>query len=202
MIALWMMLACGAPSSAPAPVTTPAAPVATAETPSAPTWTAPLGLGRAATAEEVAAWDKDVDAGWNGLPEGRGSVAGGKALYAQKCLACHAPDAKGGAGWIGPRIVATEPKSGFGEDYKHPKSIGNYWPYASTLFDYIRRSMPQNAPGSLTDDETFALTAFLLAENEVVPKDFVADPASLKAVVMPTKTVFVRDDRGESTDFR
>ncbi len=201
MIALWWVLACGEPAPAPVAPSVPAAP-ATAFVVETPVHAGPYGVGRPATPEEIAAWDRDVDPGWNGLPEGTGSVAAGKALYAQKCLACHGPDAKGGKGWLGPLLVASEPKSGFDQDYTLPKSIGNFWPYASTLFDYTRRSMPQNAPGSLTDDETYALVAFLLAENQVVPPDFVATASTLKQVVMPSEVKFERDDREPTTQFR
>lgn len=200
MIALLSWFACSEPPPGPdAPGPDSRASVGVAE---APVYGGPYGVGRAATADEIAAWDKDVDASWNGLPEGSGSVAAGKAIYAKKCLVCHGPDAQGGKGWLGPLLVATEPKSGFDESYKHPRSIGNYWPHASTLFDYVRRSMPQTAPGSLTDDETYALVAFLLAENEVVPPDFVADAASIKGVVMTTEVKFERDDRGATLEFR
>jgi mono/diheme cytochrome c family protein len=200
VIALWSILACGeAPSTPPASSSPSNVAGATYETPA---HAGPYGVGRAATADEIAAWDKDVDPGWNGLPTGSGTVDAGKALYAQKCLACHGPDARGGKGWPGPLIVASEPKSGFDQDFSIPKSIGNYWPHASTLFDYVRRSMPQNAPGSLTDDETYALVAFLLAENQVVPGDFVANTESLKQVVMPSEVRFERDDRATTTQFR
>lgn len=161
-----------------------------------------FGLGRSATEAEIAAWDIDVDASFSGLPSGRGTVEDGRALFAQKCAACHGPDAKSGQGWIGPRLIATEPLSGFENDYKLPRSIGNWWPYASTLFDYVRRAMPQTAPGSLTADETYALVAFLLAENGAVGAEFIADQDSIRTVKMPTQVEFVRDDRESTTSFR
>jgi mono/diheme cytochrome c family protein len=192
MIALLLWFACAEP---PAPAET----VPTAKTAELPE---SFGLGKPATAEQIAALDVEVSASWAGLPAGRGSVDEGKKLYAQKCAACHAPDAKGGEGWIGPKLVATEPLSGFEKDWKTPKSIGNWWPHASTLWDYVHRSMPQTAPGSLTADETYALVAYLLAENKAVPGDFVADPESLKAVKMPTQVRFVPDDREKTAEFR
>lgn len=159
-------------------------------------------LGRAATAEEVAAWDKEVDPSWNGLPPGRGSVAEGKALYAVKCAFCHNVDLKGGEGFTGPRLVATEPHEGFGASYSLPRTVGNYWPHASSVYDYIYRSMPQNAPGSLSPDETYALLAYVLSESGVVPADFVADQDSVKGIAMPVKARFVMDDRESVNSFR
>ncbi|MEQ1571128.1 MAG: cytochrome c, partial [Myxococcota bacterium] len=161
-----------------------------------------FALGRPATPEEIAALDLDVNASWDGLPPGKGSVAEGEQLFATKCMVCHAPDAKGGKGWLGPQLVGTEPLSGFEKDWHLPKVIGTWWPHASTVFDYTRRSMPQNAPGSLTVNETYALTAFLLARNNAVPADFVADQDTLKTVKMPTRVTFVPDDRESTPTFR
>lgn len=188
-VALSLLFACEpAPEAAPeAAIARPSEVAAPASPPER------FDLGRAASADEIAAWDIDVDASWNGLPRGRGSVAEGKVLFAQRCAACHAADAKGGKGWLGPPLVATDALDP--QDYAAPRGIGNWWPYASTLFDYTRRAMPQTAPGSLTDDETYALVAWMLAENHVVSADFVADQDSLPAVQMTTAVVFVRDAR-------
>lgn len=158
-----------------------------------------LGFGREATPEEIAAWDIDVDAQGRGLPPGQGTVADGEALYRIQCAACHGLSGEGG---IGPQVIGTEPTAGFGEDYKRPRTIGNYWPYATTIYDYTHRAMPQTMPGSLTPDQTYALTAYLLAANGIVARDFVADAKTLPAVKMPTKVVFVPDDREGTTDFR
>jgi mono/diheme cytochrome c family protein len=151
-----------------------------------------LGVGRPATPEEIAAWDLDVDATGAALPPGRGTVAEGQALYAARCAACHGVQGEGG---IGPQLVAANPKTGFAEDPKIPRTIGNWWPYATTIFDYLRRAMPQTQPGSLTSDETYALVAFLLHRNEVVPAEFVADADAVRGVTMPTQVKFVEDDR-------
>lgn len=162
---------------------------------------APLGLGRPADPARVAAWDRDVDDLGTGLPAGHGSVDEGRALYVSlACAGCHGALGEGG---VGPKLVGREPTGGFGEEWRgHDRTIGNWWPYATTVFDYVQRAMPQTAPGSLTPDQVYALTAFLLAENGAVPADFVADPTSLPQVRMPTKVTFVRDDREESASFR
>jgi len=193
MIALMLACATPAPEAAPEPVAIASPPPALPER---------YELGRAATPEEIAAWDRDVDSSWTGLPAGRGTVAEGKALYAAKCLMCHGPDAKGGQGWLGPNLVAKEPTSGFAADYHPPRTVGNYWPYASTVFDYIYRSMPQTAPASLTADETYALVAFVFAENGIVAADATLDQDSIKQVVMPVQEKFVEDDRLGTNQFR
>lgn len=183
---LLALVGCGEPAEKP---------VATSSTQAAPKRAeipAKLGLGREASAEEVAAWDLDVDPTGRGLPAGQGTVAEGRDLYARQCVSCHGPKGEGG---IGPKLIGAEPKTGFGEDPKLPRTIGNWWPYATTVYDYTRRAMPQHAPGSLSPDQVYALTAFLLAENGAVPQDFVADATSLPAVKMPTTVTFVQDDR-------
>jgi cytochrome c len=102
-----------------------------------------------------------------------------------------------------PRLVGREPRDfSFATNTGAVKTVGNYWPWATTLFDYIRRAMPQTAPGSLTADETYAVIAWILAENEVIPRDQVLDAASLPAVVMPSRDRFVRDDRVGGPGFR
>jgi cytochrome c len=194
---LALVMACGTPP-ADAPTATPT-PTPTAAHPAGPPTGPALGLGRAATAEEIAAWDIDVDASGDDLPPGKGTVEEGKALYAVWCVSCHGVQGEGG---IGPKLIAAEPKTGFADDPKLPRTIGNYWPYATTIFDYVRRAMPQMAPGSLSNDQTYALTAYLLHANGAAPADFVADAAAVKAFKMPTKVTFVPDDREGTTTFR
>ncbi|MEM9209155.1 MAG: c-type cytochrome, partial [Pseudomonadota bacterium] len=128
------------------------APIASADD----AWPERFGFGHEATADEIRAWDIDVLPDGTGLPEGTGSVSTGAEIYAVKCAACH-----GATGVEGPndRLVAYPGEgfpSGTDADSWTGRTIGNYWPYATTLFDYIRRSMPQTFPGSLTSDEVYA----------------------------------------------
>jgi cytochrome c len=152
------------------------------------------GIGRAATADEIKQLDIDVMPDGRGLPAGRGSVAEGATLYAQKCASCHG---KNGEGATFDRLVATD--SGKNFDFainpKLPRAIGNYWPYATTLYDYTYRAMPFTQPGSLTPDETYALVAYILALNKIVPENAVMDRASLPQVQMPARDRFVMDNR-------
>jgi mono/diheme cytochrome c family protein len=155
------------------------------------------GIGRAATTQEVAALDIDVGPDGAGLPAGKGSVADGAALYAAKCAQCHGPKGEGMPPAY-PPIVGRDPAGEsfeFAKDAKIAKTIGNYWSNATTLFDYIRRAMPHNAPGSLNNDEIYALTAHLLNANGLVPAGAVLDSASLMQVKMPAAGHFVPDDR-------
>ena len=166
---------------------------------SAPPHPARFGVGRAASAAEIAAWDIDANPAGVGLPPGRGTHAQGVTIYAQKCAMCHGPAGEGmTAGSIAyPKLIGREPREGFpfGEDLKYVKTVGNYWPYATTLYDYMRRAMPLNAPGSLAPNELYALTAFLLAENEIIARTAVMDATTLPKVNMPARGRFVRDDR-------
>jgi cytochrome c len=154
-----------------------------------------FGFGRPATAAEIRAWDIDVAPDGHGLPLGSGSVAGGAAVYAAKCAACHGVAGAGGP--LGPALVGREPRQGFpfGRDPSLVRTIGNYWPYATTLYDYINRAMPLNAPGSLQPYEVYGLVAYLLNLNEIVPRDAVMDAHTLPRVVMPARDRFVLDNR-------
>jgi S-disulfanyl-L-cysteine oxidoreductase SoxD len=156
-----------------------------------------FALGRAPTPGELGAWDTDVGADGAALPPGRGSVGDGAALYRAQCASCHGARGEGMAPAF-PALVGRDPRGetfDFASDPRIERTIGNYWPHATTLFDYIRRSMPLTSPGSLTDDETYALTAFLLAANDVIAGDAVLDAAALRAVRMPARDRFVDDDR-------
>lgn len=154
-----------------------------------------FGVGRPPTAEELAAWDVDVDSTGAGLPAGRGDALRGAALYRQKCAACHGLRGEGIR--PNPALVGAEPRDGFpfGTDPALVRTIGNYWPYAPTLFDYIRRTMPLTEPGSLTNDEVYSLTAYLLVANGILPEGSALDSAALVAVRMPARDRFVPDVR-------
>ena len=158
-------------------------------------------VGRPAQAGEVRAWDIDVNPNGAGLPAGRGTYAAGAAVYASQCASCHGGKGEGIA--PNPKLVGAEPREFvFGRDAKVPKTIGNYWPYATTLYDYVNRAMPFNTPGSLTPDEVYGVVAFLLAENEVIGRDAVMDRETLPKVRMPARERFVRDDRAGGATFR
>lgn len=156
------------------------------------------GFGTPATAEEIAAWDIDVRPDGKGLPPGRGTAAEGAALYAVHCAACHGFNGEGG---LNDRLVVHSRGEGFPDagdpDSSQHRIVGNYWPYATTLFDYIRRSMPYNLPGSLDDDQVYALTAHLLYLNYIIPEEAEMNAETLPAVQMPARGKFVVDDRQE-----
>lgn len=160
-----------------------------------------FGFGQPATDEQIRAWDTDVRPDGQGLPAGRGTVAQGASIYAAKCAACH-----GEHGREGPfdTLVGRVPRDAFafGRDPSLKRTIGSYWPYATTLFDYTRRAMPWMSPGSLDDDEVYALVAYLLFLNEIVPEDAVMDADSLPRVVMPARDRFVRDNRRGGHEIR
>jgi len=153
-----------------------------------------LGIGRPATPSEISAWDIDVGPDGAGLPPGRGTSADGAPIYAARCAGCHGKTGKEGPNDV---LVGRLPGDAFpfARDARTPKTIGSYWPYATTVFDYIRRAMPPDAPGSLKDDEVYALVAYLLVQNELVPADAVIDAASLPKVKMPAHDHFVPDKR-------
>lgn len=147
-----------------------------------------FGFGAEATPERIAMWDVDVKPDGEGLPAGSGTVAEGEQVYTLYCVQCHGP-----TGVEGPndRLVGTEPWG----DNPTTRTVGNYWPYATTLFDYISKAMPQLTPGILTADQTYAVIAYLLHLNEIVPADAVMNAETLPRVEMPARDRFVVDDR-------
>jgi len=160
-----------------------------------------FGLGRSVSADEISAWDIDVRPDGQGLPTGAGSVQQGAEIYAQKCAFCH-----GVSGTEGPFdvLVGRLPDDvfPFAREPGTVKTIGNYWPYASTVFDYINRAMPFNAPGSLHSDEVYALVAYLLHLNEIVAADTVLSAENLAAISMPASNRFVPDTRRGGPEVR
>ena len=163
----------------------------------------PWGLGRAPTADELTAWNTNYNPTGKNLPPGQGTAAEGKAVYAAKCASCHG-DAGQGMPPAYPQLVGKDPTDfSFDNDFKIPHTIGNYWPYATTLYDYINRAMPLTAPGSLKPPEIYAVVAYLLAANGVIADSAVMNAQTLPAVKMPAREHFVVDDRvGGGASFR
>ena len=157
-------------------------------------WPGSFAIGRDATPAEIA--ELNIDFGPDGAdaPPGSGSVAEGKVVYDRNCIVCH-----GLTGREGPdaQLVGREPRDGFpfGETRGIVKTVGNYWPYATTVFDYVNRTMPLSSPGSLTADEVYAVSAYILFLNEIIPENAVMNAETLPAVVMPARDRFVPDDR-------
>ena len=143
------------------------------------------GLGREATPAEVAAWDVSIPPDGAGLPPGRGTPAQGAVIYAQKCQNCHGE--KGG-GQPNDRLVGGQ---GTLASKAPVRTIGSYWPYATTLFDYVRRAMPYTQSHSLTDDEVYAVTAYLLHLNGIIAEMSVMDAVTLPKVRMPNRENFI-----------
>lgn len=142
-------------------------------------------LGIKMTSEEVAKWQLNVFPDGRGLPPGKGTAAEGKALYETQCASCHG---EGGRGNTADELVG-QPKPPSAQD--PTKVIGSYWPYATTLYDFIRRSMPPSAPGSLKPDEIYALAAYLLNANGIIGASDVMSAETLAKVQMPNRDGFV-----------
>ena len=155
---------------------------------------APLGIGRAATPDEIKKLDIDVMPDGHGLPDGKGTVAEGAKIYAAKCQSCHGANGQGGSA---DRLVDRDSGKNwdFATNPKLVKAVGNYWPYATTLYDYTNRAMPFMQPGTLTPDETYSLVAYILNLNKLVPDETVMDKTTLPKVVMPSRDRFVIDNR-------
>ncbi|HEV8362298.1 MAG TPA: cytochrome c [Gemmatimonadaceae bacterium] len=168
----------------------------------APSEPASYALGRPPEPQEIAAWDLDVNPDGVGLPSGRATAIEGAVVYAAKCATCHGAKGEGVA--PNPPIVGREPREGFafGRDPALVKTVGNYWPYATTVYDYVRRAMPQDKPGSLLPNELYGVTAWILAENGIIARDVVIDSLSLPKIKMPARDRFVRDDRLTTPNFK
>jgi S-disulfanyl-L-cysteine oxidoreductase SoxD len=149
-----------------------------------------IGLGREAHPDEVKAWDTDVRPDGLGLPPGKGSVKDGEELYQTQCAACHGEFGESAGRWP---AVAGGRGSLKGEGPE--KTVGSFWPYASTTFDYIKRAMPYGNARSLTDDEVYAITAYLLNMNDIVKDDFVLTKENFTSIKLPNVDGFYDDDR-------
>lgn len=147
------------------------------------------GLGRMATEQEIAGWDIDVRPDGQGLPDGSGSVLDGEVVYLEQCAVCHG-DFGEGAG----RFPVLMGGDGTLDSHDPVKTVGSYWPYASTLWDYVNRAMPFGNAQSLSDDDVYAVTAYLLYLNDVVDEGFVLTRDILPEIAMPNRDGFVTED--------
>ena len=156
-----------------------------------------FGIGKKATLEEIAGWDIDVRPDGKGLPKGQGSVSLGESLYEEKCASCHGTFGEGEGRW--PPLAGGE---GSLTDDRPEKTVGSYWPYASTLWDYINRAMPFTAPKTLKPDEVYAITAYVLYLNDLVEDDFILTANNLAAINMPNEANFYIDNRPDTQNIR
>ncbi|MBV8455087.1 MAG: cytochrome c [Acetobacteraceae bacterium] len=149
-------------------------------------------FGQPISPADLAPWDIEILPSGRGLPPGRGTVAQGEVIYAAKCEGCHGAK---GAGQPNDRLVGNQGTIVPGVNPAAYNTIGSYWPYATTLFDYVRRAMPWNQPKSLTNDEVYAVSAYLLNLNGIIGADDVMDAQSLPKVRMPNRNGFIRFPR-------
>jgi len=149
------------------------------------------GIGKPASEKEIKAWDSGIAPDGKGLPPGSGTSKQGAKVYAERCAKCH-----GATGKEGPFDRMVGGKGTLNTD-RPVKTIGSYWPYATTIWDYINRAMPDDQPGSLSADQVYALTAFLLHQNEIIQENDVIDRNSLPKIQMPNRNGFVPDPRPE-----
>ena len=147
------------------------------------------GIGREPTPAEIAGWNIDIGRDGSNLPPGSGGVARGRIVFGEQCASCHGAE---GQGAVGDRLVGGQ---GTLASAKPVRTVGSYWPYASTLFDYIRRAMPQNAPQSLSNDDVYAVSAYILNLNGLLSADATLDARTLSAIKMPNRDRFVGDPR-------
>jgi cytochrome c len=159
----------------------------------APVLAQEFGLGRPALPEEIEAWDVAVLPDGTGLPVGQGDVYDGEEAWINNCAACHGDFAEGAGAW--PVVAGGE---GTLTNERPVKTVGSYWPYLSTVFDYVHRSMPFGAAQILTYDETYAITAYILYSNGIVDDDFVLSNENFTEVSMPNADGFIVDDRVET----
>ncbi|MEP6781657.1 MAG: c-type cytochrome [Gemmatimonadaceae bacterium] len=166
-------------------------------------WPDHYGLGLPAPAATIAALDTDVDTTGAGLPPGQGTPAEGALVYKAKCAACHGQKGEG----IKPfppliQRIAANDSFPWATNAGAPKTVGNYWPFATTLYGYIRHSMPQSMPGSLAPDEVYEVVAYILAENGVLARDATLNAQSLPLVKLPMRKRFIIDTRRGGAEVR
>ena len=142
-------------------------------------------LGEPISEADLAPWDISIETNGDGLPPGSGSVAEGQAIYAVQCLSCHGPDGQEG---LNDRLAGGH---GTLADPNPVRTVGSFWPYASTVFDYVRRAMPFNTPQTLTNDEMYAVTAYLLHLNGIIDADTRLNARRLRGIEMPNADGFI-----------
>lgn len=158
-------------------------------------------IGTPANLADIQAWDIDVRPDGRGLPAGSGNAEQGEAIYQAKCESCHGAGGKGGPyGSLVGRVAGDA--FPFGSDPSIEKTVGNYWPYATTLFDYLRRAMPFDAPGSLKAQEIYGLVAYILAENQIIDPELELNQTNLSDLRMPSRDRFIPDDRRGGNEVR
>ena len=145
-------------------------------------------LGRAPSREEIQAWNQSIGPQGKELPPGSGTAKQGEEIFAAKCAACHGPNGEGTQ--ASPRLIGGR---GALNTPTPSRTLGNYWPFATTIWDYVNRAMPPKQEGSLSASDVYALTAFILYRNEIVPEGQVLDAASLPKVKMPNRDGFIPD---------
>jgi mono/diheme cytochrome c family protein len=148
------------------------------------------GIGQPATAEQIAGWDIDVRPDGQGAPPGQGSVKAGEKIYLEKCAACHGEFGESAGRW--PQLAQGKGTLATNDPVK---TVGSYYPYLSSVFDYIRRAMPFGDAQSLSNDELYAVTAFVLNLNDIVDDNFVLSKQTWQKVKMPNQNGFFDDDR-------
>lgn len=147
------------------------------------------GLGKTATSAEIAGWDIDISPDGENLPKGSGTVIRGRSVYDSQCATCHGAKGEGG---LGDKLAGGQ---GSLSTAKPSKTVGSYWPYSTTLFDYIRRAMPLNAPQTLSIDDAYAVSGYVLFLNGILPEDAVVNANTLSALKMPNRDGFIVDPR-------
>ena len=182
----------------PAPVgdlaePTPPSPIIdTPETTETPGTDAEFGIGRAATDEEIAAIDIDIMPDGTGLPEGNGTYQQGETLYVEQCASCHGDNLEGIKATGAPALMGGRDSLSTNAPVK---TVESYWPHASTFFDYVHRAMPMNAPGTLSADEVYSLSAYVFGRATIVSKDAPMNAKSFRDIKMPNADGFVEDPR-------
>lgn len=158
----------------------------------------PYGFGTTPSAAEIAIINIDVMPDGRGAPAGSGNYESGKAVYAAKCMACHGADLAGVKGTGGGALIGGQGSLTSGSP---KKTVESYWPYASTVFDFVKRAMPFNTPGSMTDDEVYSVVAYVLGEANIIDKTATLDATTIATVEMPNKDGFIADRRPDIFNF-